>query len=343
MDTWTTSEPPPLQRSLSPVPLTRKATLVLGIGLLGLAPCDLYAQDQARVSGLVEDVNGTPVRGARVGLEGVGIRFSSDLGAFDFGDVSVGAYELTVQALGYLEVIRTLVVSGDQTLSIALEPAPIALDPLVVAPGLVRVRGRVVDVGSNDGLGGADILTDQNAQDRTNSHGRFDLDVWEGVPLRLQVRAFGYLPLDTALASEGERDHLLPVEEDRLVEKMVAVEVNRLEERAGGRLATLFPALNRQDLLRWSGATLEDVILARYPRHELRVRCVVFDEKALHLDMVGPTLQTTFAEEVERIEFLFRGAMLRVYTREFIRTMLGGGLTLRRPTYSDMARPPLCS
>jgi hypothetical protein len=35
--------------------------------------------------------------------------------------------------------------------------------------------------------------------------------------------------------------------------------------------------------------------------------------------------------------------MLRINTREFMRTMLGGGIELAVPTYVDMARPPFCT
>jgi hypothetical protein len=50
--------------------------------------------------------------------------------------------------------------------------------------------------------------------------------------------------------------------------------------------------------------------------------------------------QSGFA--VERMEFLFGGAMLRIHTREFIRTMLGAGIDLRPPVFVDMASPPFC-
>ncbi|MQA92945.1 MAG: hypothetical protein GEU90_22480 [Gemmatimonas sp.] len=37
-------------------------------------------------------------------------------------------------------------------------------------------------------------------------------------------------------------------------------------------------------------------------------------------------------EEVERIEFMFRGAMLRIYTREFMQHMIARDLELRTPS-----------
>jgi hypothetical protein len=51
---------------------------------------------------------------------------------------------------------------------------------------------------------------------------------------------------------------------------------------------------------------------------------------------------TLFPGEVHRVESLFDGAMVRVYTRDFMRRMLSGAVELRRPVYVAMARPPLC-
>jgi len=90
---------------------------------------------------------------------------------------------------------------------------------------------------------------------------------------------------------------------------MIEHELARLDDRAGGRRAIGMGPLNRDDLLRWSGATLLDILRARFPIRGRRVRCVVLDERDVGISMLGPTLQTTLANDVERIEFLFRGAM----------------------------------
>lgn len=60
-------------------------------------------------------------------------------------------------------------------------------------------------------------------------------------------------------------------------------------------------------------------------------------------DIIGPTLRSIFVTEVERVEFLFRRAMVRVYTREFMRRMFGGGRPLRTPAYAYFPpSEPLC-
>ncbi len=124
---------------------------------------------------------------------------------------------------------------------------------------------------------------------------------------------------------------------------MIATEVERIEKRAGGRLAITMRPLDRDDLLSWDNATLLDVLRHEYPNRGRRVRCVLVDEELLLAGMAEGVLLTTLARDVERIEFLFDGAMLRVYTREFMRTMLGSGIELRRPTYVEWAEPPLCT
>jgi len=73
------------------------------------------------------------------------------------------------------------------------------------------------------------------------------------------------------------------------------------------------------------------------------IRCIVLDEEPLTPQMADGVVRTMLAQDVERIEFLFRGNMLRIYTREFMRTMLGGAIELKKPLYVDMARPPLCA
>lgn len=126
------------------------------------------------------------------------------------------------------------------------------------------------------------------------------------------------------------------------VERMIEAEIRRIEQRAGGRLAITMRPLNRDDLLRRRGYSLIQLLRNEYPLRAGRVRCIVLDEKVLTPAMADGMVRTMLAEDVERIEFLFRGHMLRIYTREFMRTMLGGGVELGMPIYVDMARPPFC-
>lgn len=308
-----------------------------------LVPTLAMAQTGVVVDGRVTELGGPDIQNAIVVLEGKGPTLTAAGGVFRFEGVETGEHVIRVEAFGYVSASRTLVVDGDATLIIALDIAPVQLDSLVAALRGIDLEGRIRDAGRDVSLTGADVLTSQGHLTRTNGRGRFDFEVWEGIPILVRIRAFGYLPLDTILVPVEDESHLFDLAVDPLVERMIETEITRLEERAGGRLAVTMPPLNREDLLRWRGATLRDVLQAEYPLRVRRIRCVVVDERVLEGGMAGGVLQTTLAQDVERIEFLFQGGMLRVYTREFMRTMLGGGLELRRPTYADMARPPLCT
>jgi hypothetical protein len=57
-----------------------------------------------------------------------------------------------------------------------------------------------------------------------------------------------------------------------------------------------------------------------------RIRCVVIDDR-LYRD--GLAMLTTYLpDQLERIEVLDRGTMVRVYTRDFIQRMMGNRVTL---------------
>lgn len=320
-------------------------TSVLGVALLlfPILPSPGRAQSAFVVQGRVVEAGGPGIQNAIVQLDGSRPILTSSEGSFRFEGVAGGERTLRVEAFGYLPFAGALAVAGDTAVTVVLDIAPFALDSLVVAPRRIDMDGRVRGFERDVPISGADVVSSHGQVTRTNGRGGFGLDVWEGVSLLLRVRAFGYLPLDTILSPEEHQDYLFFVEPDPLVERMIATEIRRIEERAGGRLAVTMPPLNRDDLLRWEGASLRDVLRYEHPLKLDRIRCVIVDEKALTPSMAAGVLMTTLAQDVERIEFLFRGAMLRVYTREFMRTMLGSGIELRSPGYVEWARPPFCT
>jgi hypothetical protein len=84
------------------------------------------------------------------------------------------------------------------------------------------------------------------------------------------------------------------------------------------------------------------VLRNEYSIHLSRVRCVLVDDKQLPPSVDGPMLGTMNPEDIQRVEVLFNGAMLRIYTREFIRRMIGRQVDLRAPVYVNIANPPVC-
>ena len=302
------------------------------------------AQTTAVVQGRIVASGGdVGIENAAIVVEGHTSSLSAADGRFLIEEVPLGPQVLSIRALGYATLHLQLVVDGDMDVRIALQVQPLTVEGLTVDLTAVEVRGRVRDPELDIPLAGADVLTDQTASDYTDVRGRFDLDVWEGVPLTISVRAFGYFPQDTTVVPGEGADYRLQVSPDPLVTRMIGVEVSRIEDRSAGRRSALMRPLNREELLRWKNATLEDVLRSAYSIHLRRIRCVLVDEEQLGPGMIGPTLRTTFVTEVERIEFLFRGAMLRVYTRDFMRRMLGSGIPLRTPSYAYFPpSEPLC-
>jgi hypothetical protein len=299
------------------------------------------AQTQVIVQGRVLERGATtPVAGAVVELDGHPATTTSSAGAFRIEGVTPGGHSLRVEALGYAFVDFFLVIRQDTSLTVELDVAPVALDTLAVAAREVDLRGHVKERGSDLSLVRTEVLTNLNRETRTNSGGRFRLrDVPAGVPVLIQIRAFGYYPLDSTIVAEQDTSLVFELAVDTLAQRMIDVEVARLEQRARPFRTAIMPAITRDQLLRSRGTVL-DLLQTRYSINLDRVRCIVIDERQKYNGLAE--FAVILPEEVERIEVLERGAMLRVYTRDFIRTMLGGGIRLRRPVYIGQTRPPTC-
>jgi hypothetical protein len=300
------------------------------------------AQTQVVVQGrVVERGTATPVVNASVELDGYpGTSTSSD-GTFRFESVALGGYSLRVGALGYSPVDEFVVIGSDTTLVVELDIAPLDLDTLDVDARRFELRGEVRERGSDQRLAGADVITNVNRETRTSVTGRFRLrDMPAGFPFLLRVRAFGYMPLDSAMIADEDTSVTLDLEVDSLVQRMIDVEVARLEERARPFRTAVMPAIDREELLRRRNRTVLDVVEFQYGIHLRRVQCIMIDDEQRFNGL--EELATIFPGELERIEVLERGAMLRIYTREFMKKMLGGGMHLAKPVYVDYGRTPYC-
>lgn len=313
-----------------------------GMSLAG-GPQALAAQDLV-VAGRVVDAGGEGITGAIVELGTAGAVLTDDDGAFRFRGVEAGTYRLLASAFGYEDYAETLDIRGDTTLTLSLTATAFELDSLVVGAEKVEVRGRLRDPVRDRDVPAADILTSQGHTLRSGAGGRFEFDAWENVPVRVVVLAFGYFAVDTVIEpARGDDGLVLELEEDPVVTAMLGAALRRLDARAGGRRAITMPALEREEMARWRGAALDEVLRLEYPVRARRVRCVVVDEWAMTPIQAEGFLTTTPAWEIERMEFLFDGAMLRVYTRDFMRGMLAGGVELAAPVFVGMAQPPFCA
>lgn len=308
------------------------------------SPVAVGAQTNILVQGRVIAVAGSEdIEGARVELEGHGATETTAAGMFRFEGVHPGDYSLRVSAVGYLPATLRLTIRGDTTVTVRLEAVPFRLDSLVVTARRIDVEGMVQDTVRDLLLRDADIYTSYVLPTRTNRLGRFRLEgVWEHNPIAVTVAAYGYLPLDTILIPTAGDRYVFTLTRDLVVERMIGQQIERIEHRAAGHLSALMRPLNRDALLQSGGGSLRDILQARYSIHLRRLRCILLDDRQLPASVDGAILGTINPEDVERIEFLFNGAMLRVYTREFVRRMIGRSDELRKPVYVGITNRPVC-
>ncbi len=93
--------------------------------------------------------------------------------------------------------------------------------------------------------------------------------------------------------------------------------------------------MDRDRLVFYSGTfSLLDALEVEYRSRRISgIGCIIIDEKREDFLPADHFLQTMLPEELERVELLFDGAMLRIYTREFMQEMFDLELDLRPPVY----------
>lgn len=323
------------------------ATLAAALAML---PAGASAQTGVSVQGVVFDAEGAPISVAVVSLEGHGTTLTSDDGTFRFFNVPRGGYDLSVVTMGYAPATEyVLVLADDVFLEVSLDVSPVALDGIDVAVELIEVEGEVRDAERGFTIVDARILTNQGKSDDADAHGRFDLQrVAEGVPLQLDIRAFGYLPLDTIVVPTGDDDrYRFELEKDPVMMAMIAEQTRRLDERIGGLYSTVFHPMNREDLERYAGsATLYDVLLFEWAPYLDRIKCMYVDEELYPHSFEWQALTMgLLPEEVERIDFIvelsfqMRAGALMIYTKEFMKRLVANDMMLRPPIITPMTTP----
>lgn len=97
--------------------------------LLLIAAAAAGQQTPVRLSGrVVESGQFTPIRGATIELPGVGRLTTDDAGAFHFNRVPAGFHRIRVQALGYETLESSIMVRGDTTMQLQLQPVPLEVE-----------------------------------------------------------------------------------------------------------------------------------------------------------------------------------------------------------------------
>jgi Carboxypeptidase regulatory-like domain len=319
----------------------RSAGRSWGIALVGFCAFASPLLAQVEVRGrVIERGIGNAVGGASIQLGGLAVAVTTKDGDFRFPGVEPGRYELRIRALGYADHEQVLLVRRDTMLIVEMEVTPVPLDTIGVESRTISVRGLVREKGTRLGLIDVEVLSSVNRSTNTNAAGRFKLTrIPAELPVALQFRGFGYLPFDTVVAAAEDTTLTFELEQDPLVQRMISVQVERLDNRSRPYRTAIMPVLDREDLLRNINMSVLDLLTFKYSFFLRRVACILIDDQQSYNGL--EELALFLPDELERIEVLERGAMLRIYTRDYIAKMIGGGVSLARPVMTP-SRPPLC-
>lgn len=278
---------------------------------------------------VIDASTGTAVANVTVILEGRSSILTGADGSFRLDGISRGRYTLTISRIGYETTELALPVFADTTVRVELQPAPIPLTPLDVRPVYGSIVGVVREASSGIRLIDADVFTSGGHRAQTNVAGRFALRrVPLGVPLEIDIEFLGYLPARIAFTPERDTTIVVELADDSVALRMIAAQVQRLDDRSAGRRYNVLPVLDRRDLLNESesGGSLADVLRKRLGSALYgRIACVVVDDSPIR----RVQYETMLPDRVERVEILDvpgmrRQFMVRVYTRAFLRDMIRG-------------------
>ncbi|MGD8279213.1 MAG: carboxypeptidase-like regulatory domain-containing protein [Gemmatimonadota bacterium] len=297
------------------------------VGLLAFCAVGAAAQE-VTVRGRVTDPGDAIVIGASIQLSGHAVRLTAADGSFTFERVVPGRYKLTVRGLGYAPLDTTLVVSSDTSIILSLERSPVQLDTLIVESREVKVRGEVRDPALDMDVVGAAVYATDDRHAVTDPHGRFDLGkVPANVPLWIRVEEIGFLPMVTSVAPDQDTILQFQLVPDPVAVKTIERQKARIDERAADLRYEGTSVIDRP-----RPARVRDASLKRFIRSELgtrwyrRVDCWVLDERAGA--GTNENVKTLSPEDLEYIDILRYGPerkelMVRIYTRDFILSMIG--------------------
>jgi hypothetical protein len=232
--------------------------------------------------------------------------------------------------MGHAPLSASIVLNGDTTVVLEIDVAPIALDTLAVQARQNRVRGVVRDKAADVWLIDAEVLATPDFQARTDQIGRFDLGkVPSGVPVTITVRSFGFLPQTVTLFPSEDTTLVFEMDEDPVVQAMIARQMKRLDERLADKRYTPLPTLERGDLLKNlnRSGTLFDVLYYKLGGAIwMRVACAIIDENQIIADWKFGSLYPDLVHRVEILEIPGprRRLALRIYTRAFVESMVNG-------------------
>ena len=284
------------------------------------------ASAQIRVSGRVVDQSSeTPISGAVVRVTGSDTTMTTGpSGTFTFGSVLAGKFIVTLAAPAYVYQSISIEAYSDTTLAITMQQRVVALDPMVVRPAQVKVKGTVVDSATGEPILFAQvaIFPEGRYVDASNI-GRFTLDKVQSGPILLVAEAVEHVPVTLQL--DAFKDTMitfrLPIDSTAL--RMISQQVQRLQNRAQSFPLAL-RALGRKDIVAQHTINMGELLRRQLfvkdvsPKNRAPLAaCVYLDDKPVDdqaLDGLDP-------EMFERIEFIGSGTtpkIIAVYTKRYV-------------------------
>jgi hypothetical protein len=291
----------------------------------------------ARVSGRVVELGrGTPVPGATVRITGATARVTDSNGRFEFTDVVAGRYIVTVSSIGYAFRSIELAISADTNLVFELSPRVVSLDTVVVLPTYLRIKGTAVDSASGDYLLQAQATLYPGGRFIGALNGTFAFDSVPPGPVTIVVEGAEHLPVRIEFQASGDTNFQVKLGIDSVALRMIGLQVMRLEKRAQSVPYTM-RSFNRNLISEHRMMTIGEFIdrrLQRPPDPRRRVAtpatgaCVFVDDSKVPPAM----LDGLIPELIERVEVYKNGAMIRVYTKRYVSSLIGKA-GLQKVTY----------
>jgi hypothetical protein len=293
--------------------------LLLAAGVLPLAaPRTLAGQvGEVVLQGRVIDRgSGAGIVGAGLDLLGIAQSITGENGAFRFARVPSGRHTLEVEMLGYETRRVDLLLLNDTSLIIELDVAPVRLDTLTIRPRFISVRGRVTERATRRGLIDAEVLATPDRRTQTNAAGGYRVRrVPAGPPVSVLVRSLGFMPANADFVADRDTTIDFALDPDPVAQRMIGAQVARLVTRANA-VPYMRMALSREELVRQSNWAVSDLLKSRLGPWMSRIQCVVID------DVLKPfglqELETWLPDQLERLEIINRGVMIRAYSRDYV-------------------------
>ncbi len=300
-------------------------TLLVTFAALLLVPYAgaVQAQQVAVQGRVVERATGDPISGATVQIAGMREVLTGPRGNFVIPGVPRGRRTLQVTMLGYKSQKIDFNAQRDTLLLIELDVEAVRLKDVTVQNDYYSVKGEVKEREHGLPVMDADILTSvRGSAARTNSAGRYRVSRLPVGPVTtIQVRGLGLLPVTINIDPQRDTTINFLLQPDPIGLRMLKNQVEKLETRAK---STSFhtEAFTRETLLeRYYNFDVADILdqLLRQRVHGGGMQCLFIDEREARFGLIE--LSGFVPDEIERIELIDHGTMVRVYTRRWLQKM----------------------